>query len=70
MAKISRHRAPKVRRRGTPLTVYLSEELSAALSKASSQRKVDKSTLVRTALERLLVDLESGQLNLLGIQGL
>jgi hypothetical protein len=58
----------KGNRRGVPFTVYLSTELSAALTATSKSRKVDKSTLVRTAIERLLADLESGQLNLpLGI---
>lgn len=50
------------------MTVYLSVEMSAALSAVSKQRKVDKSAIVRTAIERLLADLESGQLDLpLGI---
>jgi hypothetical protein len=55
-------RRPK--RTGVPLTVYLNPELSAALAAASDRRKVDKSTLVRTAIERLLAELESGQLDL------
>jgi predicted DNA-binding protein len=68
MAKRRGQRIRKVRRRGVPLTVYLSVELSKALATVSSRRKVDKSTLVRTAIERLLADLESGQLDLpLGI---
>jgi hypothetical protein len=57
-----------VKRRGRPHTVYLSDELSRNLSDVSERRKVDKSTIVRVAIERLLNDLENGQLHLpLGI---
>jgi predicted DNA-binding protein len=48
--------------------VYLSDELSQALSAASEERRVGKSTIVRIAVERLLEQLENGQLKLpLGI---
>jgi predicted DNA-binding protein len=58
-----------VKRNGKPYTVYLSDDLSRALSEASEKRKVDKSAIVRIAIERLLNDLENGQLQLpLGIQ--
>jgi predicted DNA-binding protein len=58
-----------VKRNGKPYTVYLSDDLSRALSEASEKRKVDKSAIVRVAIERLLNDLENGQLQLpLGIQ--
>ena len=58
-----------VRRTGKPYTVYLSEDLSRALAEASEKRRVDKSAIVRVAIERLLTDLENGQLQLpLGIQ--
>jgi len=59
---------PKARRSGVPYTLYLSEEMAATLNAISSQRKVDKSDLVRTAIQRLLDDIANGQLNLpLGI---
>ena len=42
--------------------------MTAALNSLSSQRKVDKSDLVRTAIQRLLDDIANGQLDLpLGI---
>lgn len=56
------------KRRGIPVTVYFSENLSKALSAASEGRRVGKSTIIRIAVERLLHQLESGQLELpLGI---
>jgi hypothetical protein len=70
MARPSRRRgaASKGGRTGIPYTVYLSEDMTAALNAISSQRKVDKSDLVRTAIQRLLDDIANGQLNLpLGI---
>lgn len=70
MAKPSARRASatKGRRSGIPYTLYLSEEMTAALNAISSQRKVDKSDLVRTAIQRLLDDIANGQLDLpLGI---
>jgi hypothetical protein len=48
--------------------VYLNDELSLALTATCEKRKVRKSDIVRVAVERLLNDLESGQLELpLGI---
>ena len=56
------------KRNGVPLTVYLSQELSDAVSAVSHDRRVDKATIVRTALERLLQQIADGQMNLpLGI---
>jgi hypothetical protein len=59
---------PRVRRRGKrngkPLTVYLSTDLSKALQNASTERRVHKSEIVRVAVQRLLHDLSSGQLEL------
>jgi hypothetical protein len=50
------------------LTVYFSEDLSKALSATAEGRRVGKSTIIRIAVERLLHQLESGQLELpLGI---
>jgi hypothetical protein len=61
-------RTAKTKRSGKPLTVYLNDDLSQALSSACEKRKVPKSDLVRVAVERLLNDLEAGQLELpLGI---
>jgi hypothetical protein len=60
--------AAKVKRNGKPLTVYFNDDLSLALAVACEKRKVDKSVVVRVAVERLLNDLEAGQLTLpLGI---
>jgi uncharacterized protein RhaS with RHS repeats len=70
MARRSRRRATPAKggRRGVPYTVYLSQDMTAALNALSSQRKVDKSDLVRTAIQRLLDDIANGQLDLpLGI---
>lgn len=56
------------KRSGKPLTVYLNDDLSSALANTCERRKVHKSDVVRVAVERLLNDLESGQLDLpLGI---
>ena len=56
------------KRTGKPLTVYLADDLSSALAAASKKRMVHKSVIVRVAVERLLNDLEAGQLQLpLGI---
>lgn len=56
------------KRNGKPLTVYLNDNLSLALATTCEKRKVHKSDIVRVAVERLLNDLESGQLELpLGI---
>jgi hypothetical protein len=63
-----RSAASKRGRSGIPYTVYLSDDMTAALNALSSQRKVDKSDLVRTAIQRLLDDIANGQLDLpLGI---
>lgn len=56
------------KRNGKPITVYLADDLSHALTTASKKRMVHKSVIVRIAVERLLNDLEHGQLELpLGI---
>lgn len=56
------------KRNGKPLTVYLKDDLSRALTTTCEKRKVHKSDIVRVAVERLLNDLEAGQLELpLGI---
>ena len=56
------------KRSGKPLTIYLNDDLSLSLASTCERRKVNKPDLVRVAVERLLNDLESGQLDLpLGI---
>jgi hypothetical protein len=56
-------------RSGKPLTVYFSGELAESLNRVSSTRHVSKAALVRFAVERLLHQLQDGQLNLpLGIE--
>jgi len=51
-------------RKGVPFTMYFSPEQSKALAAISRDRRISKSTLVRYAVERLLEQLESGQLQL------
>ncbi len=56
-------------RSGKPLTVYFSGELSESLRRVSTTRHISKAALVRFAVERLLHQLEAGQLNLpLGVE--
>jgi len=54
----------KPKRTGVPFTLYLSKSQANALSDISDRRHVPKATLIRYAVERLLVDLEDGQLKL------
>jgi hypothetical protein len=51
-------------RRGVPHTVYFSPELAQALADCAHRRRVQKSTIMRFAVEELLKKLESGQLEL------
>jgi len=44
--------------------VYFPEELALALTAASRERRVGKSTIIRIAVEQLLRKMESGQLDL------
>ena len=56
-------------RTGKPLTVYFSGELAENLNRVSSTRHISKAALVRFAVERLLHQLQDGQLNLpLGVE--
>ena len=55
---------PDSHRKGVPFTVYFPEALAEALTFAADGRKVSKATLVRFAVERLLKQLEDGQLQL------
>ncbi len=60
--------APKTNRTGVPITVYLDKSLNNRLNATSKERHVGKSSIIRLAVERLLTQLESGQLELpLGI---
>jgi predicted DNA-binding protein len=59
---------PKTNRSGVPITFYLDETLNQRLNTTSKERHVGKSSIIRLAVERLLTQLESGQLELpLGI---
>jgi predicted DNA-binding protein len=59
---------PKTNRSGVPITVYLDNSLNSRLNATSKERHVGKSSIIRLAVERLLTQLESGQLELpLGI---
>jgi len=51
-------------RKGVPFTMYFSSEQAEALTAISRARRVPKSTVVRYAVERLLEQLENGQLEL------
>jgi hypothetical protein len=51
-------------RRGVPFTMYFSPEQAEALAAICRDRRVSKSTVVRFALERLLEQIKSGQLEL------
>ena len=53
-----------VSRKGVPFTVYFSPEQAKALAAISNNRRVSKATVVRYAVERLLAQIESGQLEL------
>ena len=51
-------------RKGVPFTMYFSPEQAEALAVVSRDRRVSKSTVVRFAVERLLQQIKSGQLEL------
>jgi predicted DNA-binding protein len=71
MPRTTAHRSvprPKTNRSGVPITVYLDDTLNKRLNATSKERHVGKSSIIRLAVERLLTQLESGQLDLpLGI---
>lgn len=59
---------PKTNRSGVPITFYVDKSLNSRLNATSKERHVFKSSIIRIAVERLLTQLESGQLELpLGI---
>jgi hypothetical protein len=51
-------------RKGVPFTMYFSSEQAQALAAVCRNRRVSKATLVRYAVERLLEQIENGQLEL------
>lgn len=55
---------PKTNRSGVPVTVYIDPDLNKRLNTTSKERHVGKSSIIRLAVERLLTQLESGQLDL------
>jgi hypothetical protein len=59
---------PKTNRTGVPITFYLDQALNKRLNATSKERHVGKSSIIRLAVERLLTQLDNGQLDLpLGI---
>jgi predicted DNA-binding protein len=52
------------KRKGKPLTIYFDKVLAERLYFTSQERRVPKATLVRFAVERLLNQLSTGQLEL------
>jgi hypothetical protein len=59
----------EVQRKGTPFTLYLSLEQARQLESVSQKRRIPKAAVVRFAVDRLLTQLGSGQLELpLGIE--
>lgn len=55
---------PRQKRRGKPFMVYLTHEQSAQLKAISRDRHVSRAALVRFAIDQLLKQLSSGQLEL------
>jgi len=51
-------------RKGKPLTVYFPRQQANGLRRISEERQVPMANIVRFAVGRLLVDLNSGQLEL------
>jgi hypothetical protein len=70
MPKAPKKMAKKhVQRKGTPFTLYLAAEQARQLEAVSRQRSVAKAAIIRFAVDRLLVQLGNGQLDLpFGIQ--
>jgi hypothetical protein len=65
-----KRRKPQVRRSGVPLMVYLEKQQAGRLTDLSRDRRVTKTAIVKYAVDRLLLDLKNGQLDLpLGLEG-
>ncbi|MCC6292525.1 MAG: hypothetical protein IT164_07765 [Bryobacterales bacterium] len=54
----------RVKRTGKPLMIYFSPEQADRLTLLAGERRVTKATIVRYAVDRLLDDLNNGQLEL------
>lgn len=64
----SRTEIRRPRRKGTPFTMYFSDQQIECLNRVSRERRVPKAELVRIGVDLLLTHLSDGQLNLpLGI---
>jgi hypothetical protein len=59
-----RKKRKRVRRRGKAFTLYLPEKQARELSEVSRSRHVAKAEVVRVAVDRLMSDLQGGQLEL------
>lgn len=69
MAKRTRGNSGSPARKGTPLTVYFSDEQTMQLNDISRQRRVPKAELLRIAVDLLVNQLNDGQLQLpLGVE--
>ena len=56
------------RRKGTPFTIYFSDQQTENLNRISRERRVPKAELVRFGVDLMLAQLSNGQLELpLGI---
>jgi len=54
----------KAQRSGVPLMVYFQAEQAMRLKDLSEQRRIPKANIVRFAVERLLEDINGGQMDL------
>lgn len=64
MPKLKRGQKKVAKRKGKPLTVYFDKALAQRLTMVAQERRVPKASVVRFAVERLLNQLSSGQLEL------
>lgn len=64
LPKLKRARKKVPKRKGKPLTVYFDQALAHRLHDVSQERRVAKANVVRFAVERLLNQLTTGQLEL------
>ena len=55
---------PKSKRTGVPVSIYIDPDLNRRLNATSKERLVGKSAIIRLAIQRLLTQLDSGQLDL------
>lgn len=62
--RVSSKRTKKMKRSGRPLVVYFTKEQAERLSMMCRERHVNKTTIVRFAVDRFLDQLSSGQLEL------